>query len=114
MPTDFDNTRIFELPDITAYSDEQLEVEYLPLKGKYLVIGGPGTGKSVLALSRARLLAKKQVRDAKLDYKFVVYNVMLEHSSRQLYPEVKEASKRWMSWFWKLFNSNLQVELSIE
>ena len=109
MPTDFDNTRIFELPDITAYSDEQLEVEYLPLKGKYLVIGGPGTGKSVLALSRARLLAKKQVRDAKLDYKFVVYNVMLEHSSRQLYPEVKEASKRWMSWFWKLFNSTFGV-----
>ena len=101
MSTDFDNTRVFELPDINEYSDEQKVVEYLPLKGNYLVIGGPGTGKSVLALSRSRLLAKKQERDSKLNYKFIVYNKMLNHSSRQLYPEV--ANETWLSWFWELF-----------
>jgi len=107
MPTNFDNTRIFELPDITTYSEEQLDVEYLSPEGKHLVIGGPGTGKSVLALSRARLLAKKQARDNKIKYTFIVYNVMLEHSSSQLYPELN--SSRWQSWFWKLFNSKFGV-----
>jgi DNA polymerase III delta prime subunit len=107
MPTNFDNTRIFELPDITVYSSEQEEVEYLSLKGKHLIIAGPGTGKSVLALSRARLLAKKQARDNKMNYNFIVYNVMLEHSSSQLYPELN--SSRWQSWFWKRFNSEFGV-----
>ena len=101
MSADFDNTRAFELPNINDYSDEQLEIEYLPLIGNYLIVGGPGTGKSVLALSRSRLLAKKHERDSKLVYKFLVHNKMLSHSSEQLYPECNNDT--WLSWFWKLF-----------
>ncbi len=32
----------------------------LPLEGQHLIIGGPGTGKSVVALLRARRLAEEQ------------------------------------------------------
>ena len=87
--------RYFELPGINELSKEQEAVNYLAAAGKYLVVGGPGTGKSVVALLRARYLAGE-----KRNYLFLVYNVLLEIACRQLYPELESA--RWISWFKKL------------
>lgn len=84
--------RRFELPAINELSKEQEAVNYLEAEGKYLVVGGPGTGKSVAALLRARYLATKTSR-----YLFLVYNVLLEKACRQLCPELKSA--RWIGWF---------------
>lgn len=97
------NHRLFELPGIEELSKEQEAINYLPSEGLHLVIGGPGTGKSILALMRARLFAEQR-----RDYLFLVYNVLLDHASRQLYPGVRNA--RWIRWFnaeyRQLFQSN--------
>ena len=60
--------RIFKLPGIQDLSKEQEQARALPLTGQHLIIGGPGTGKSVLTLLRARRLAAE-----KKGYRFLVY-----------------------------------------
>ena len=89
------STRHFELPGINELSKDQESINYMAAEGKYLVVGGPGTGKSVVALLRARYLAGE-----KRDYLFLVYNVLLEIACRQLYPELESA--RWIGWFKEL------------
>jgi len=90
--------RRYELPGINELSKEQEAVNYLDREGKYLIVGGPGTGKSVVALLRTRLLAAD-----KQDHLFLVYNVLLEQASRQLYPDLK--STRWISWFNSIYKN---------
>ena len=46
--------RKFELPGIQDLGKEQEAARALPREGQHLIVGGPGTGKSVLALIRAR------------------------------------------------------------
>ena len=43
--------RRFELPGIQDLSKEQEAARALPRRGRHLIVGGPGTGKSVLALN---------------------------------------------------------------
>ena len=90
--------RRYELPGINELSKEQEAVNYLNREGKHLIVGGPGTGKSVVALLRTRLLAAD-----KQDYLFLVYNVLLEQASKQLYPGLKSA--RWISWFNSIYKN---------
>jgi superfamily I DNA and RNA helicase len=69
----------------------------LPLEGQHLIVGGPGTGKSVVALLRARRLARE-----KKDYLFLVYNVLLDKNSYGLGGEELKAVT-WKRWFRKAF-----------
>ncbi len=89
--------RLFELPGIQDLSKEQEAARALPKKGQHLVIGGPGTGKSVLALLRARRHA-----NAKEPHIFLVFNKLLHEASCHL-GEKKISCHQWMSWFFKLF-----------
>lgn len=75
-----DRTRRFELPGIQDLNKDQDAALALPLEGQHLIIGGPGTGKSVVALLRARRLAQDQKR-----YRILVYNHLLEGSNRHLF-----------------------------
>ncbi len=94
MPVD--RTRRFELPGIQDLNKDQDEALALPLKGQHLIIGGPGTGKSVVALLRAKRLAASQ----KTYYRTLVYNRLLDHSNRHLFGKEKAFSARtWDSWF---------------
>ena len=96
--------RKFELPAIEKLSKEQEEVRALPMPGQHLVIGGPGTGKSVIALLRARRHSENQD-----DYLFLVYNRLLHQASCQLFPENRNNGvtnaftdlriETWDSWF---------------
>ncbi|QRN94559.1 AAA family ATPase [Archangium violaceum] len=49
------------LPAYQELSREQDRVNNLPLDDSYLVVGPPGTGKTVMALYRANMLDKKRV-----------------------------------------------------
>ena len=89
--------RKFALPGIHELSKEQEDVRALPMKGQYLIIGGPGTGKSVLALLRSR-----RHHDDKDDYVFLVYNHLLHQASRRLFVS-NLISKTWKSWFSGIF-----------
>ena len=68
--------REFNLPGIQDLSKEQEDARALPKQGQHLIIGGPGTGKSVLALLRSR--RHQQDKD---DYIFLVYNKLLNQAS---------------------------------
>ena len=89
--------REFNLPGIQDLSKEQEEARALPKQGQHLIIGGPGTGKSVLALLRS-----KRHQQDKDDYVFLVYNKLLNQASRQLFG-MQLCSQQWQSWFTSIF-----------
>lgn len=89
--------REFNLPGIQDLSKEQEDARALPKQGQHLIIGGPGTGKSVLALLRSRRHQKD-----KDDYVFLVYNKLLNQASRQLFG-MELCSQQWQSWFTSIF-----------
>ena len=94
-------TRSFKLPGIQDLSKQQDLALALPLEGQHLIIGGPGTGKSVVALLRARRLAQENNA-----YRFLVYNHVLRQSNQHLFGDgTALASKTWQSWFASLYQT---------
>ena len=95
--------RRFELPGIQDLGKDQEAALALPKNGpqqegrQHLIIGGPGTGKSVLALLRAR----RHHRDGD-DYLFLVFNHLLDRASGQLFGDGL-ASRTWFGWFLSTF-----------
>jgi DNA helicase IV len=90
-----DRTRRFVLPGIQDLNKDQDEALALPLEGQHLIIGGPGTGKSVVALLRARRLAENQT-----GYRFLVYNNLLHQSNVHLFgPDRQFVASTWNRWF---------------
>ena len=89
--------RRFELPGIQDLSKEQEAARALPKEGQHLIIGGPGTGKSVLALLRVG--RHQRERD---DYLFLVFNHLLDRASGQLFGSGL-ASRTWFGWFLETF-----------
>lgn len=89
--------RKFELPGIQDLSKEQEAVRALPKEGQHLIVGGPGTGKSVVALIRAR----RHQREGD-DYLFLVFNHLLNRASGQLFGK-GIASETWDAWFRRRF-----------
>lgn len=95
--------RSCSLPDIQDLSKEQERARLLPLEGCHLIIGGPGTGKSVLALLRTR----RHHRDkGGQDYVFLVFNKLLLEASRELVDGSVNAHA-WISWFRAMFKRAL-------
>jgi len=90
--------REFNLPGIQDLNKEQEDARVLPKEGQHLIIGGPGTGKSVLALLRSR--RHQHDKDA---YVFLVYNKLLHQASRQLFGKEELCSKQWESWFMTIY-----------
>jgi len=87
------------LPNIQDLSKEQEQARLLPLEGCHLIVGGPGTGKSVLALLRTR----RHHRDkGGQDYVFLVYNRLLLEASRELVGGSVNA-QAWIAWFRAMF-----------
>lgn len=108
MPVD--RTRRFVLPGIQDLNKDQDEALALPLEGQHLIIGGPGTGKSVVALLRARGLAH-----GNKTYHTLVYNRLLDHSNRHLFGKPQELSaKTWDSWFRELCRRHLREVPTLE
>ena len=95
MTVPVDRTRRFTLPGIQDLNKDQDEVLALPMEGQHLIVGGPGTGKSVVALLRARRLARND-----RPYRTLVYNHLLDHSNRHLFGGDQTLSARtWDAWF---------------
>lgn len=99
--------RKFELPGIQDLSKEQEAARALPPEGQHLIVGGPGTGKSVLALIRAR--RHQRERD---DYLFLVFNHLLNRASEQLFGGGL-ASKTWDGWFRRTFRELVEQSVPV-
>ena len=91
--------RRWELPGIDDLTKEQDAVLALPTNGRHLVIGGPGTGKTVVCLLRAQ----RHVREGD-DYTFLVWNHLLHRASASLFNGEFRA-RTWNSWFWSQFQT---------
>jgi len=85
--------RKFRLPNVQELSKEQDKVLRLPLDGQFLIVGGPGTGKSVVALLRAIKI--------KQDCDFLTYNKVLCKATTQLSDSVSNNTLD--SWFGKKY-----------
>ncbi len=94
MPVD--RTRRFELPDIQDLNKDQDAALALPLEGRHLIVGGPGTGKSVMALLRARRLLREMGEKC---YRFLAYNRLLDQSSRHLFGNEPLTAWTLETWF---------------
>ena len=92
-----DRRRKFELPGIEDLSKEQEVALALGEEGQHLIVGGPGTGKSVLALIRFRRCQRD--RD---DYLFLVFNHLLNRASGQMFGDGL-VSRTWIGWFLEQF-----------
>jgi DNA helicase II / ATP-dependent DNA helicase PcrA len=101
--------RRFSLPGIEQLNKDQERVLALPKEGCYLVVGGPGTGKSVIALLRAR--RHHRVNGTRSsgpqEYVFLVYNRLLLEASRELMDRAVNAYA-WIAWFKSVFKSALK------
>ena len=90
--------RRFELPGIHELSKEQETVRALPAEGRHLIVGGPGTGKTVVALLRAR-----RHRYERNPYVFLVFNRLLHRASEQLFRDELRPGEllgaTWWGWF---------------
>jgi superfamily I DNA/RNA helicase len=70
--------RKFRLPGVEDLNKDQDRVLRLPEDGQFLIVGGPGTGKSVVALLRAMKFSNGN------DYIFLTYNRVLSSATDQL------------------------------
>lgn len=89
--------RKFSLPNIEDLTKQQETIRALPSEGKYLIVGGPGTGKSVVALFRVKKLQRENKQCVCL-----AYNKLLITSNAQLAQEEIQ-SKQWQSWFNEIY-----------
>lgn len=96
--------RVIKLPGVHQLTKDQEAARSLPLDGQHLIIGGPGTGKSVVALLRV-----KQLADHKKDYIFLVFNHLLKHSCFLL-AEQKLVAEQWQRWFLQLYKRVFRVD----
>jgi DNA helicase-2/ATP-dependent DNA helicase PcrA len=90
--------REFELPGIHELSKEQEQAIRLPMEGCHLIVGGPGTGKTVVTLLRLRRYVQQSKSS---DSVFLVYNHLLHETARQLFGRGMTSST-WTSWFMRL------------
>lgn len=87
--------RIFSLPRLDQLTKDQRKVLRLKREGQYLIVGSPGTGKSVVALRRA---------ENQIDHKnslFLTFNHVLSHATKQLFDGEIHCDIA-MSWFYTL------------
>ena len=70
--------RKFKLPGVDDLNKDQDRVLRLPEDGQFLIVGGPGTGKSVVALLRTMKYHKNS------DYAFLTFNKVLLTATKQL------------------------------
>lgn len=98
--------RKFVLPGIHELNKDQERARALPKEGRHLVVGGPGTGKSIIALLRAKRY------HADNDTVFLVYNKLLKEASRQLIGDEMN-SATWKRWFAKTYRTALGTAIPL-
>ncbi|HNG37105.1 MAG TPA: AAA family ATPase, partial [Nitrosomonas sp.] len=97
--------RIFDLPKEQDLTKDQRIAIRKPADGQYLVVGAPGTGKSVVALWRLKKYADEK------EIQFLTFNHVLNHANRALVGDSQKYEMNTaMSWLydlhWKLVDGN--------
>ena len=98
--------RKWELPGIQDLTKDQEAAIESPFQGQHLIIGGPGTGKTVVVAMRAR----KHQHISGSDYIFLVYNRMLEEATKQMMADEDFKSCTYLYWFFNQYEARMGVE----
>jgi superfamily I DNA/RNA helicase len=95
---------MFRLPVYQELSKEQDIVTNLPLTGRHLVVGPPGTGKTVVAIYRAELW-----KNAGWDSQFIVYNNTLDQYLGLTLEEknLGDKTSTFHKWFWHWYRDTI-------
>jgi superfamily I DNA/RNA helicase len=88
------------LPSYQDLSKEQDGINHLPLDGSYLVVGPPGTGKTVMALYRATMLAKKKEKLSVLMHSRLLKQYTLDAAEELDVDAHVDTLARWLYQFW--------------
>ena len=88
-----------KLPSYQALSKEQDRINSLPLDGRFLVTGPPGTGKTVMALYRASLLKRSRRASKILMYSRLLSQYTASAVSELLLDGSAETYHRWFFGF---------------
>ena len=83
--------RVNELPQLHNLTKQQQKILRLPLDGQYLVVGAPGTGKSVIALHRM-----KKYEGQKSQPKVLTFNHVLASHTSQLFSCDPSTAMKWL------------------
>lgn len=88
------------LPAYQDLSKEQDRINNLALEGSYIVVGPPGTGKTVMALYRAKMLQKKRASATLL-----MYSRLLSQYTWSAIEAlgIEGGVQTFHSWFWRLY-----------
>ncbi len=100
-----DRKRTFSLPAVGDLTKEQEGAIRVPDDGQCLVVGGPGTGKTVVTLLRARRHARSGG-----DYKLLVWNHLLHMATGQLFGG-NLSSATWEAWLMSAFRTRFRSPL---
>lgn len=92
-----------DLPVFQRLSKEQLAILNLPLDGSFLVGGPPGTGKTVMAVYRARML-----NESGRAVRLMMRSKLLKHytSSAADALNIQAVCTTYHSWTWKFYKNN--------
>ncbi len=91
--------RIFSLPRREQLTKEQRRVLRLPADGQHLIVGAPGTGKSVVALWRFKELYENDISNLY----FLTFNHVLSHANKNLVSsDLSDNMDTSLSWLYKL------------
>jgi superfamily I DNA/RNA helicase len=88
------------LPSYQDLSREQDKINNLPLDGSYLVVGPPGTGKTVMALYRAQMLARKHAKLAILMHNRLLSQYTSDAAKKLGVDAYVDTFARWLFAFW--------------
>lgn len=88
-------------PNHDDFSREQLEIYNLPLEGSYLVTGPPGTGKTVMAVYRAEMLAQKGANAHLLVFSRLLRNYIATAIDELDLDGVARTYWSWLRSFWQ-------------
>ena len=91
-----------KLPSYQELSKEQDRINDLPLSGRHLVVGPPGTGKTVMALYRAVMLNKRRRKVKLLMYSRLLMQYTQNAADELLLDGTIDTFTRWFYMFyWK-------------
>lgn len=92
--------------------DEQIPIINLPMNNNYVVVGGPGTGKTIMALHRAAkwkdITTKSKGKEADPKILFLVFNKTLSRYLKDALETMgldESRARTWHSWFYNFYYS---------
>jgi superfamily I DNA/RNA helicase len=92
---------MLKLPAYQDLAREQLEIYNLPLNGSYLVVGPPGTGKTIMALHRASMYLRASMKTHFLVYSNTLTQYLDQAVKQEKLDSVATTLHKWFPYWYQ-------------